>query len=81
MSQLFPSFLPSSLIIIFLPLLRQVLPHRVRSDYLAWPRPLLIESDHFCSHMGITAIEPERGDVDRIIDVLREVILEATSRR
>jgi hypothetical protein len=31
--------------------------------------------------MGITAINPERGDVDRIIDVLREVISEATSKR
>ncbi|KAI9511563.1 PLP-dependent transferase [Russula earlei] len=34
-----------------------------------------------CPHMGITAINSERGDVDRIIDVLREVISEATSRR
>jgi alanine-glyoxylate transaminase/serine-glyoxylate transaminase/serine-pyruvate transaminase len=32
-------------------------------------------------HMGITAINSERGDVDRIIDVLKEVILEATSKR
>ncbi|KAH9989809.1 PLP-dependent transferase [Russula vinacea] len=32
-------------------------------------------------HMGITAINPERGDVDRIINVLREVISAATSKR
>ena len=31
--------------------------------------------------MGVTAIYPERGDVDRIIDVLREVISETTSKR
>ncbi|KAI0255821.1 PLP-dependent transferase, partial [Lactifluus subvellereus] len=31
-------------------------------------------------HMGITAINPERGDVDRVIEVLKEVIAEATSR-
>jgi len=31
--------------------------------------------------MGITAIDPERGDVKRIINVLREVIVEATSKR
>jgi hypothetical protein len=31
--------------------------------------------------MGITAINPERGDVDRIIEVLKEVIAEATSKR
>lgn len=43
--------------------------------------PLLIGSLCYISHMGITAINPERGDVDRIIDVLREVISEATSKR
>jgi len=32
-------------------------------------------------HMGSTAINSERGDVDRVIDVLKEVILEATSKR
>jgi len=32
-------------------------------------------------HMGITAISPERGDVNRIIDVLKEVISEATSKQ
>jgi len=32
-------------------------------------------------HMGITAINPERGDVDQIIDALKEVISEATSTR
>ena len=42
--------------------------------------PLLIGS-LYISHMGITAINPERGDVDRIIDVLKEVISEATSKR
>jgi hypothetical protein len=31
--------------------------------------------------MGITAINPERGDVDRIVNVLKEVILAATSKR
>ncbi|KAH9967313.1 PLP-dependent transferase [Russula dissimulans] len=31
-------------------------------------------------HMGITAIDTERGDVSRVIDVLREVISEATSK-
>jgi hypothetical protein len=31
--------------------------------------------------MGITAINTERGDVDRIIEVLKEVIVEATSKR
>ena len=43
--------------------------------------PLLIRSLYHISHMGITAINPERGDVDRIIDVLKEVISEATSKR
>ena len=43
--------------------------------------PLLIGSLYYISHMGVTAIYPERGDVDRIIDVLREVISEATSKR
>lgn len=43
--------------------------------------PLLIGSLYCVSHMGITAVNPERGDVDRIIDVLREVISEATSKR
>jgi len=43
--------------------------------------PLLIGSLYYVSHMGITATNPERGDVDRIIDVLREVISEATSKR
>jgi hypothetical protein len=33
------------------------------------------------SHMGITAINPERGDVDRIVNVLKEVISAATSKR
>lgn len=32
-------------------------------------------------HMGITAINPERGDVDRIVNVLKEVISAATSKR
>jgi len=31
-------------------------------------------------HMGITAISRERGDVNRIIDVLREVISAVTSK-
>jgi hypothetical protein len=31
--------------------------------------------------MGITAINPERGDVDRIVNVLKEVISAATSKR
>ena len=31
--------------------------------------------------MGSTAINFERGDVDRVIDVLKEIILEATSKR
>jgi hypothetical protein len=31
--------------------------------------------------MGITAIDQERGDVDRIIEVLKEVIAETTSER
>jgi len=31
-------------------------------------------------HMGITAINPERGDVDRIVNVLKEVISAATSK-
>jgi hypothetical protein len=30
--------------------------------------------------MGITAIDPERGDVDRIVKVLKEVISAATSK-
>ncbi|KAI9464590.1 PLP-dependent transferase [Lactarius psammicola] len=32
-------------------------------------------------HMGSTAIDSKRGDVDQVIDVLKEVILEATSKR
>jgi hypothetical protein len=31
--------------------------------------------------MGTTAIDPERGDVDRIVNVLREVISAATAKR
>ena len=31
--------------------------------------------------MGITAINPERGDVDQIVNVLKEVISAATSKR
>jgi hypothetical protein len=44
--------------------------------------PLLIErTTRSYSHMGITAIKPERGDVDRIVNVLKEVISAATSKR
>jgi hypothetical protein len=45
--------------------------------------PLLIEriTPRSFSHMGITAINPERGDVDRIVNVLKEVISAATSKR
>ncbi|KAH9993711.1 PLP-dependent transferase [Russula compacta] len=32
-------------------------------------------------HMGVTAIDTERGDVNRIIDILREVISAATSKQ
>jgi hypothetical protein len=31
--------------------------------------------------MGLTAIDQERGDVDQIIKVLKEVIAEATSKK
>jgi hypothetical protein len=47
---------------------------------LSTTRPYL-SHNRIPSHMGITAINSERGDVDRIIDVLKEVILEATSKR
>ena len=45
-------------------------------------RPLLIESLDVVN-MGITAIIPERGDVNRIVDVLREreVIPDATTKQ
>lgn len=37
---------------------------------------------HKCTrHMGVTAVEPQRGDIDKVIDTLKEAIAEAKASK
>jgi hypothetical protein len=55
---------------------RQVLPYWVRFFFkFSFFRSFLTEI--ICRHMGISVVEKERGDIDRIIDSLKSSVKDA----
>ena len=70
-----------------MPNYRQVLPHRVcipSAPPLPHSHPtrntdLVMSPSH--SHMGVTAVQPERKDLDKVIAVLKESLNEALASK
>jgi hypothetical protein len=39
------------------------------------------KTDYETSHMGITVVEPERGDLDKVVNAIKEAVSEAVDAK